>query len=142
MSYLYARQFHGPLTDLVLAIRNEIHIKPYDEIDWNKARHHCCKEDLYYPHSRIQDLLWDTLNYCSEPLMRRWPLNKIRQKAMDKAIKYMRYNAEETRYITLGCVEKVRASAVLFTPTNCSILMCWGIRKCVSNPNSYSMEPL
>ncbi|KAG6407209.1 hypothetical protein SASPL_130193 [Salvia splendens] len=106
MSYLYARQFHGPLTDTVLAIRNEIHIKPYDEIDWNKARHHCCKEDLYYPHSWFQDLLWDTLNYCSEPLTRRWLLNKIRQKAMDKTIKYMRYGAEESRYITSGCIEK------------------------------------
>ncbi|XP_057764021.1 dammarenediol II synthase-like [Salvia miltiorrhiza] len=106
MSYLYAKQFHGPLTDVVLALRNEIHLKPYDEIDWNKARHHCCKEDIYYPHSKIQDVLWDTLNYCSEPLMRRWPLNKIRQKAMDKAIKYMRYGAEESRYITIGCVEK------------------------------------
>ncbi|KAL1555851.1 beta-amyrin synthase [Salvia divinorum] len=105
MSYLYARQFHGPLTDVVLALRDEIHTKPYDQIDWNKARHHCCKEDLYYPHSRVQDLLWDTLNYCSEQLMRRWPLNKIRQKAMDN-IKCMRYGAQESRYITTGCVEK------------------------------------
>ncbi|CAA3015858.1 dammarenediol II synthase-like [Olea europaea subsp. europaea] len=106
MSYLYGRKYHGPLTDLVLSLRNEIHIKPYNEIDWNKARHDCCKEDLYYPHSSIQDLLWDTLNYCAEPVMRRWPLNKIRQRALNKTIKYMRYGAEESRYITIGCVEK------------------------------------
>lgn len=43
MSYLYARKYHGALTDVVLSIREEIHLKPYDEIDWNKARHHCCK---------------------------------------------------------------------------------------------------
>lgn len=48
MSYLYGRKYHGPLTDLVLSIRQEIHVKPYDQIDWNKARHDCCKvgEDL------------------------------------------------------------------------------------------------
>ncbi|KAL3834284.1 hypothetical protein ACJIZ3_009020 [Penstemon smallii] len=106
MSYLYGRKYHGPITDLVMSLRNEIHIKPYDEIDWNKARHLCCKEDLYFPHTFIQDFLWDTLNYCTEPVMRRWPLNKIRQKALDKTIKYMRYGAEECRYITIGCVEK------------------------------------
>nr|GME02467.1 dammarenediol II synthase-like [Ipomoea batatas] len=106
MSYLYARRYHGPLTDLVLCIRNEIYVKPYDQIDWNSARMDCCKEDLYYPHSFIQDLLWNTLHYCTEPFMRRWPFNKIREMAMRKAIKYMRYNAEETRYIAIGCVEK------------------------------------
>ncbi|CAA0823720.1 Amyrin synthase LUP2, partial [Striga hermonthica] len=106
MSYLYGRKYHGPITDLVLSLRDEIHVKPYDLIDWNKARHDCCKDDLYYPHTFVQDLLWDSLNYFTEPVMRRWPLNKIRQKAMDKAIKYMRYGAEESRYITIGCVEK------------------------------------
>ncbi|KAL3522942.1 hypothetical protein ACH5RR_015776 [Cinchona calisaya] len=106
MSYLYGKKYHGPLTDLVLSLRDEIHVKPYDQLDWNRARHECCKEDLYYPHSPIQDLLWDTLNYCTEPIMRRWPFNKIRERAMEKAIKYMRYGAEESRYITIGCVEK------------------------------------
>ncbi|KAL8480058.1 hypothetical protein ACS0TY_026840 [Phlomoides rotata] len=38
--------------------------------------------------------------------MRHWPLNKIREKALDKTIKHMRYQAEEARYITSGCVEK------------------------------------
>ncbi|KAL8479843.1 hypothetical protein ACS0TY_026695 [Phlomoides rotata] len=106
MSYLYARKFHGPLSDLVLTLRQEIHVKPYDLIDWNKTRNNCCKEDLHYPHPFVQDILWDTLNYCVEPLMRRWPLNKIRQRAVDKTIKHMRYQAEESRYITTGCIEK------------------------------------
>lgn len=106
MSYLYGRKYHGSLTDLVMSLRQEIHVKPYDQIDWNNARHDCCKEDVYYPHTYIQDLLWDTLNYVTEPIIRRWPLNKIRQKALDKTIKYMRHGSEESRYITTGCVEK------------------------------------
>nr|AFJ19235.1 mixed amyrin synthase [Catharanthus roseus] len=119
MSYLYGKKYHGPLTHLVMQLRQEIHVKPYDQIDWNKARHDCCKDDLYYPHSFIQDLLWDTLNYFSEPVMRRWPCNKIREKAMRKCIKYMRYGAEESRYITIGCVEKSLQ------------MMCW----CAHDPN-------
>ncbi|XP_051128402.1 dammarenediol II synthase-like isoform X5 [Andrographis paniculata] len=124
MSYLYGRKYHGPITDLVLSLRQEIHVKPYDQIDWNKARHDCCKEDLYYPQTFVQDLLWDTLNYCSEPLMRRWPFNKIRQRALDKTIKYMRYGAEESRYITAGCVEKSLQ------------MMCWW----AYDPNGYEFK--
>ncbi|XP_059665451.1 dammarenediol II synthase-like isoform X2 [Cornus florida] len=106
MSYLYGRKFVGPITDLVKSLRQELHPKPYDEIDWNKARHECCEEDVYYPHTFVQDLLWDTLHYVSEPVIKHWPFNKIRERALDKAIKYMRYGAEESRYITIGCVEK------------------------------------
>ncbi|KAI8563347.1 hypothetical protein RHMOL_Rhmol03G0104900 [Rhododendron molle] len=106
MSYLYGKKYHGPITDLVKSLRQEIHTKPYEEICWNKGRHNCCKEDLYYPHTYVQDLLWDGLHYLSEPIITRWPFNKIRERAMQKAIKYMRYGAESSRYITIGCVEK------------------------------------
>ncbi|GFY80639.1 camelliol C synthase 1 [Actinidia rufa] len=106
-------------TDLVKEIREEIHTKPYAEVDWNKARHDCCKEDLYYRHTFIQDLLWDSLHYLSEPIMTRWPFNKIRERAIRKTVKYMRYGSEETRYITIGCVEKSLQ------------MMCWW----AENPN-------
>ncbi|KAI3741440.1 hypothetical protein L1987_59113 [Smallanthus sonchifolius] len=43
MSYLYGKCYHGPITDLVLSLRNEIHTLPYHQIDWNKQRHNCCK---------------------------------------------------------------------------------------------------
>ncbi|KAK2988491.1 hypothetical protein RJ640_007424 [Escallonia rubra] len=76
-------------------------------------------DDLYYPHSKIQDLLWDTLNYLSEPIMRRWPFNKFREIAIQKAVKLMKYGAEESRYITIGCVEKSLQ------------MMCWW----AENPN-------
>lgn len=66
------------------------------------------QEDLYYAHTFIQDLLWDTLHYLSEPIIKRWPFTKLREKALQEAIALMRYEADETRYITIGCVEKVR----------------------------------
>lgn len=43
MSYLYGKKFHGPITDLVLQLRQEIHPMQYDLINWNKQRHNCCK---------------------------------------------------------------------------------------------------
>ncbi|KAI7999662.1 Dammarenediol II synthase [Camellia lanceoleosa] len=106
MSYLYGRKYHWPITDLVKSLREEIHTRPYDKIDWNKARHDCCQEDLYYHHTLIQDLLWDSLHYLSEPIMNTWPFKKIRERALRKTIKYLRHGAESSRYITIGCVEK------------------------------------
>ncbi|KAL7211347.1 hypothetical protein ACSBR2_014261 [Camellia fascicularis] len=49
MSYLYGRKYHGPITNLVKSLRREIHPKPYEEINWNKARHDCCQvREIYY----------------------------------------------------------------------------------------------
>lgn len=65
------------------------------------------QEDLYYPHPWIQDLLWDSLYVLSEPFLNRWPLNKLREKALETTMKHIHYEDENSRYITIGCVEKV-----------------------------------
>nr|AAS01523.1 putative beta-amyrin synthase [Centella asiatica] len=106
MSYLYGKKYHGPITDLVISLRKEIHPIPYEKINWNKQRHNCNKEDLYYPHSFIQDLLWDGLHYFTEPIIKMWPFNKLRKKGMKRAIELMRYGGYESRFITIGCVSK------------------------------------
>uniref|UniRef100_A0A0A0KTX3 Squalene cyclase N-terminal domain-containing protein n=1 Tax=Cucumis sativus TaxID=3659 RepID=A0A0A0KTX3_CUCSA len=43
MSYLYAKRFAGPLTPLILQLRHEIYIQPYNDIKWNPARNFCAK---------------------------------------------------------------------------------------------------
>ena len=65
------------------------------------------QEDLYYPHPLIQDLMWDILYMCTEPLLTRWPFNNLRQKALEVTMKHIHYEDENSRYITIGCVEKV-----------------------------------
>ncbi|XP_058209721.1 beta-amyrin synthase-like [Rhododendron vialii] len=108
MSYLYGKRFVGPITNLVLQLRKELHSQPYDEIDWKKYRHVCAKEDMYYPHPLIQDFLWDSLYILTEPLLTRWPFNKlVREKALQTTMEYIHYEDENSRYITIGCVEKV-----------------------------------
>ncbi|KAH7867349.1 hypothetical protein Vadar_032334 [Vaccinium darrowii] len=115
MSYLYGKRFVGPITDLVLQLREELHSQPYDEIDWKKYRHVCAKEDVYYPHPLIQDFLWDSLYMLTEPLLTRWPFNKlVREKALQATMEHIHYEDENSRYITIGCVEKVLC-----------LLSCW-----------------
>ncbi|XP_031402856.1 beta-amyrin synthase-like [Punica granatum] len=119
MSYLYGKKFVGPITPLIQELREELHTQPYDTINWRKARHLCAKEDLYYPHPLIQNLLWDSLYIFTEPILNRWPFNKLREKALQVTMKHIHYEDENSRYIAIGCVEKVLC-----------ILACW-----VEDPN-------
>ncbi|CAN1814913.1 Beta-amyrin synthase [Linum perenne] len=108
MSYLYGKRFVGPITPLVQQLRKELHTQPYGQINWKKTRHLCCQEDLINPHPLIQDLIWDGLNLFVEPLLTRWPLNKlVRKKALEETMERIHYEDECSRYITIGCVEKV-----------------------------------
>lgn len=120
MSYLYGKRFVGPITGLILSLREEIHVQPYNKVQWAKWRHICAKEDLYYPHPFVQNLLWDSLNMFLEPVLTRWPMSKLRQKALQVTMKHIHYEDENSRYITIGCIEK-----------SLCMLSCW-----VEDPNS------
>ncbi|KAJ4843521.1 hypothetical protein Tsubulata_016321, partial [Turnera subulata] len=120
MSYLYGKRFVGPITPLILQLRQELYTEPYDKINWTKTRHLCAVEDLYYPHPWIQNMLWDSLYLSTEPLLTRWPLKQlVRKKALEATIKHIHYEDENSRYITIGCVQKALC-----------MLACW-----VEDPN-------
>ncbi|KAG5230730.1 beta-amyrin synthase [Salix suchowensis] len=107
MSYLYGKRFVGPSTPLILSLREELYLEPYESVRWRQVRYLCARKDLYYPHSLIQNFLWDSLYLISEPLLTRWPFNQlIRKKALEVTMKHIHYEDESSRYITIGCVEK------------------------------------
>ncbi|RDX63311.1 Beta-amyrin synthase, partial [Mucuna pruriens] len=113
MSYLYGKKFVGPVTPLILNLREELFTQPYDEDSWKKAH-------LYYPHPLIQDLMWDSWNVFAEPLLTRWPFKKlIREKALQVTMKHIHYEDENSRYIDMACAEK-----------SLCMLACW-----VEDPN-------
>ncbi|KAM4087882.1 hypothetical protein ACB094_07G029400 [Castanea mollissima] len=107
MSYLYGKRFVGPITSLIQSIRQELYNEPYHQINWNKARSTIAKEDLYYPHPFMQDMLWDFLHHVAEPILTRWPFSMLRAKAIKAAIGHVRYEDENTRYLCIGSVEKL-----------------------------------
>ncbi|KAM0903334.1 hypothetical protein ACQ4PT_018706 [Festuca glaucescens] len=106
MCYIYGKRFVGRITPLILELRNELYKTPYSEIDWDSARNLCAKEDLYYPHPLIQDILWATLHKFVEPVMTHWPGNKLREKALNHVMQHVHYEDENTRYICIGPVNK------------------------------------
>lgn len=66
------------------------------------------QEDLYYPHPLIQDILWASLDKVVEPILMRWPGKKLREKALRTVMEHIHYEDENTRYICIGPVNKVR----------------------------------
>ncbi|KAJ4709155.1 Terpene cyclase/mutase family member [Melia azedarach] len=120
MSYLYGKRFVGTITPLIQSLRLELYNEPYHLINWNKARYTVAKEDLYYPHPLIQDLTWGFLHHVAEPILSRWPFSMIREKALKVAIEHVHYEDENSRYLCIGCVEKVLC-----------LLACW-----VEDPHS------
>lgn len=43
MSYLYGKRFIGPITPLILELRQELYTDPYEETEWSKVRHSVAK---------------------------------------------------------------------------------------------------
>ncbi|KAF5787684.1 putative cycloartenol synthase [Helianthus annuus] len=114
MSYLYGKRFVGPISSIVLSLRRELYNTLYHQVNWDLSRNQCAKEDLYYPHSIIQDIIWGGLNKIAEPLLMRWPLSKLRKKALNTAMQHIHYEDENTQYICIGPVSKVL-----------NMLCCW-----------------
>lgn len=110
MSYVYGKRGTARPCDLTDQIKQELYTENYDDIDWNVARNLCAKEDLYYPHPLVQDVLWWTL-YQFEPLL---DGSKLRQKALSHVMEHVHYEDENTRYVDIGPVNKV-----------INMLCCW-----------------
>ncbi|KAL9158240.1 hypothetical protein ABFS82_08G055000 [Erythranthe guttata] len=124
MSYLYGKRFVGPINDIVLSLREELYNQDYNHIDWNLARNQCSKEDLYFPHPILQDILWKCLHEFAEPLLMRWPFSKLRNRALNTVMKHIEYEDVNTNYICIGSVNKVM-----------NMLCCW-----IDDPNSIAVK--
>ncbi|XP_065879219.1 beta-amyrin synthase 1-like [Euphorbia lathyris] len=106
ITYLYAKKFVGPITHLVIQLREELYTEPYDQINWSKVRHLCLKEDLSVPRSFALDLWFDSVYYIGERVMKCWPFSKIREKALCKIMELVRFEDQQSRFLTHAGLEK------------------------------------
>ncbi|MQL92094.1 hypothetical protein Taro_024713 [Colocasia esculenta] len=78
MSYLYSKRFVGPITPLILSLRKEIYMVPFDKVDWNKARNSCAKD---YPTTMHLEVVAEPDLFCTvkEHLlqMTNWKGNRV-----------------------------------------------------------------
>ncbi|XP_027117731.2 lupeol synthase-like [Coffea arabica] len=124
MSYLYGKRVIGAITPLVHSLREELYTQPYHQINWIDARNTYAKEDVYYRHPLVQDMLWGFLYHFAEPILTRWPFSILREKALKMTMERIQYEDKNSRYIAIGCIVKVL-----------SLLACW-----VEDPNSEAFK--
>ncbi|KAF3960242.1 hypothetical protein CMV_015031 [Castanea mollissima] len=122
LGIIHCRQKYGSSLTFFLVIQEGCGViaKWY----WNETRNLCAKEDLYYPHPLVQDILWGSLHYAYEPVFMCWPAKRLREKALQTVMLNIHYEDENTRYICIGPVNKVL-----------NMLCCW-----VEDPNSEAFK--
>uniref|UniRef100_A0A453AB20 Squalene cyclase C-terminal domain-containing protein n=2 Tax=Aegilops tauschii subsp. strangulata TaxID=200361 RepID=A0A453AB20_AEGTS len=78
------------------------------------------QEDLHYPRSQAQNLIFGCLNKFVEPILNCWPANKLRERALSNLMKHIHYEDETTKYVGICPITKAL-----------NMICCW-----VENPNS------
>jgi lanosterol synthase len=101
MSYLYARRFSAPESEIVRALRSEVFARPYDTIDWASLRTNVAPGDAYSPHSP-----WLRAAYRALGAYERRPIAKLRDRAIAFVLDQIHHEDETTGYLTIGPVSK------------------------------------
>lgn len=101
MSYLYARRFAGPETELVRALREEMFAGRYASMDWPALRTRVAEGDLYTPHSPVLRAAYRALGRYEER-----PSRRLRRRALAHVMEHIRHEDETTGYLTIGPVSK------------------------------------
>ncbi|KAF8577070.1 terpene synthase [Ramaria rubella] len=103
MSYLFRVKFQGKETPIVLSLREELYIEPYESIHWPSQRNNIAKVDLYTPHTFVLDflnsVLSGTIESCEFPPLKR--------RALERAYQLICMEDENTDYQNLAPVSKM-----------------------------------
>ena len=75
---LYGRRATAAPTPLTDLLKQELYVEEYDSIVWDKTRNMCAKEDLYYPHPKLQDALWRGLSDVARHVIGRHLAQELR----------------------------------------------------------------
>jgi squalene/oxidosqualene cyclase-like protein len=101
VSYLYGRRFRPPVTDLTRALRRELFLDPYEEIDWSSLRERVHPGDVTSPHSP----LLRSINRVLAAYERR-PNRVLREKALAFVLDQIRHEDATTGFLDIGPVSK------------------------------------
>ncbi|KAF8597566.1 terpene synthase [Ceratobasidium sp. AG-I] len=102
MSWLYATRFQAPEDDFTIALRKELYVEPFDNIDWVKQRNNINSVDIFEPHSVVLDafnIILAAFESCAIP--------PIRRKALDFCYKLIVMEDENTGYAGIAPISKM-----------------------------------
>ena len=101
MSYAYGNILTAKETATTKAIRSEIYIEKYDQINWKKARKQCAEPDRYTPLTWVYNTFSGFANFYE-----RIHIRSIRKKALKFIGNYIDAEDKQTNYINIGPVNQ------------------------------------
>jgi lanosterol synthase len=99
MAYIYASKFQVPLTALIQELREELYLKDYQQIDFNRARSSLRMAEIYSPPSWALRLF-----YNLAAIGDRFHLKPLRQKIMAQMLDQVRFELQTTDYTCISPV--------------------------------------
>jgi len=102
MAYIYGHKVTGPLTPLVLALRQELYPVPYDSIPFGKHKNTINQAEVYTPQSFPLRILNAITNFYE-----RVHIPFFRQRSLNFLLEYIHAEDAQTNYVDIGPVNKV-----------------------------------
>jgi cycloartenol synthase len=68
------------------------------------------------PRTMLQNVVWTSLYKCVEPVLSNWPINKLREKALNNLMEHIRYEDDNTQYLCICAVNKVMCGPNSWSP--------------------------
>lgn len=57
LSWLYGKQYYHPENDFIRSLRKELYVQDFYSIDFSRYRNAVCEVDVYFPHSKLLNIL-------------------------------------------------------------------------------------
>lgn len=102
MGFLYGKRFKAEMDPLIASLREELYPQPYDEIYWPDQRNNVAEADLYSPHTRVVDALFQVLG-----VYEKYHMPWVRNKGIQLAYQLIVKEDENTGHQCLGPVNKM-----------------------------------
>ncbi|KAL7409222.1 terpene synthase [Mrakia frigida] len=112
MAYLYSKKFQTPITPLILELRSELYLEPYDQVPFHTLSAAISPIDLYYPHHPFFTALSYPLGALEWIVPRFFPF--LRTMASKRLYNMVRMEDENTNCQTVGPVSKCFGMVVRF----------------------------
>jgi lanosterol synthase len=101
MSFIASKKWSYPLTELTKALRSELFVQPYDQINFLSHRNSICPRDNYHPKTWVLNSInWVLVNVWN-PYLR---INRLKQAAEDYTWRLIQIEDENTDYSDLAPV--------------------------------------
>jgi lanosterol synthase len=101
MSFIYSKRYSYKETPLILQLRQELFVEPYESINWASHRNTISEKDNYHPKTwLLKTLFWLIVNVY-QPYLRP---NSLAAKAEERAFKLIQMEDKNTDFSNLGPV--------------------------------------